>query len=147
AGVAYVSQLVEPTGVKMVGAADKFLGTLTPEKKAKATFAFDDKERSNWHFVPLEKGKKPTRKGLSLEEMTPEQKQAALDLLHSGTSPGGYGQATTIMSLEAILKELEKGSGPTRNPEWYFFSVFGTPSKTGKWGWRVEGHHLSLNFT
>jgi hypothetical protein len=33
-----------------------------------------------------------------------------------------------------------------RNPEWYFFTVFGTPSKTGKWGWRVEGHHLSLNF-
>jgi hypothetical protein len=34
-----------------------------------------------------------------------------------------------------------------RNPDWYFFSVFGTPSKTGQWGWRVEGHHLSLNFT
>ncbi|MBI3822389.1 MAG: DUF3500 domain-containing protein, partial [Planctomycetes bacterium] len=34
-----------------------------------------------------------------------------------------------------------------RNPGWYFFTVFGTPSKTGKWGWRVEGHHLSMNFT
>ncbi len=26
-------------------------------------------------------------------------------------------------------------------------TIFGTPATTGKWGWRVEGHHLSLNFT
>src|SRR5262249_23257861 len=51
-----------------------------------------------------------------------------------------------IMSLESILAELEKGGSMVRNPEWYFFTIFGTPSKTGKWGWRVEGHHLSLNF-
>jgi hypothetical protein len=51
------------------------------------------------------------------------------------------------MSLEAILAELEKGGPMVRNPGWYFFTIFGTPSRTGKWGWRVEGHHLSLNFT
>src|SRR5437867_3823750 len=50
------------------------------------------------------------------------------------------------MSLESILNELEKGGAIVRNPEWYFFTIFGTPTKTGKWGWRVEGHHLSLNF-
>src|SRR5437762_1347551 len=33
-----------------------------------------------------------------------------------------------------------------RNPDWYFFAVFGKPGKTGRWGWRVEGHHLALNF-
>ena len=70
----------------------------------------------------------------------------ALALLQSGTSAAGYKAATTIMSLEAILKELEKESGPVRNPGWYFVSVFGTPATTGKWGWRIEGHHLSLNF-
>jgi hypothetical protein len=148
AGVAYVSQLAEPTGLKMTGAADKFLTTLTPEQKSKATFAFDDKERINWWFVPREsKDKKPTRKGLPLLEMTDEQKKAALEMLRSGTSASGFEKATTIMSLEGILAGLEKGKGPTRSPGWYFFSVFGTPSKTGKWGWRVEGHHLSLNFT
>jgi hypothetical protein len=51
------------------------------------------------------------------------------------------------MSLEAILHDVEKGGTNVRNPDWYFFSVFGTPHKTSKWGWRVEGHHLSLNFT
>jgi hypothetical protein len=147
-GVAYVGQTPEPAGARMTAAAQKFLDTLKDDQKAKAAFAFDDKERTNWHFVPLQdKEANPTRKGLRLEEMTREQHDAALDLLRAGTSPGGYSKATTIMSLESILKELEKGKGPVRNPGWYFFTVFGKPSKAGKWGWRVEGHHLSLNFT
>jgi hypothetical protein len=147
-GVAYMGQTAEPTGVKMAGAAQKFLDSLKEDQKTKATFTFDDKERTNWHFVPLQTAdKKPTRKGLPLEEMTAEQKAAALALLRAGTSSDGYTKATTIMSLEAILKELEKDGAMVRNPEWYFFTVFGSPSKNGKWGWRVEGHHLALNFT
>lgn len=148
-GVAYVSQVAEPAGAKMADAADKFLDSLTPEQKTKATFAFDDKERYNWHFIPLQdnKSRKATRNGLPLEEMTPAQRSAALALVKAGTSGDGYTQATTIMSLESILHELEKNGAMIRNPEWYFFAVFGKPSKTGKWGWRVEGHHLSLNFT
>src|SRR2546428_11032441 len=56
-------------------------------------------------------------------------------------------KATTIMSLEAVLKELEQGKGPARDAELYYVSVFGEPSDSATWGWRVEGHHLSLNFT
>ncbi len=53
------------------------------------------------------------------------------------------------MSLEAVLAELEKTrvNGPARDPELYFFSLFGKPSSDQPWGWRMEGHHLSLNFT
>jgi hypothetical protein len=81
--------------------------------------------------------------------MTDAQKDAARALLAAGTSDRGLAQATAIISLESILRELEasRAEAPVRNPEWYFFAVFGSPSKTGKWGWRVEGHHLSLNFT
>jgi hypothetical protein len=148
-GVAYVSQQgPETPGQKMTRAGRQMLESLTKEQKAKALFAFDSKERTNWWFVPLEKPRgTPTRKGLPIKEMTPEQKKIALELVAAGTSPNGFKQATTIMSLEAILRDLEKGKGPTRDPEWYFFTIFGSPSKTGKWGWRVEGHHLSLNFT
>ncbi len=147
AGVAYVRQANEPAGSKMANAAEKLLASLTAEQKAKAVFDFDDKERFNWDFVPLQDSKKrSTRKGLPLENMTAEQKGAAQALLAAGTSSDGYAKATTIMSLEAILYDLEKGGNMVRNPEWYFFTLFGTPSKTGKWGWRVEGHHLSLNF-
>jgi hypothetical protein len=147
AGVAYVRQAQESAGSKMVEAAEKFAGLLSPEQKQKAMFAFDAKERTNWHFVPLQDASgNPTRKGLRLQQMTDEQKEAARSLLRAGTSAGGFTTATTIMSLESILHELEKGGPNVRNPEWYFFTLFGTPSRTGKWGWRVEGHHLSLNF-
>jgi hypothetical protein len=147
AGVAYVRQANEPAGSKMVNAADKLVASLTTEQKAKAVFDFDNKERFNWHFVPLQDSqRKPTRKGLPLQEMTAEQTEAAKALLAAGTSSDGYTKATTIMSLESILRELEKGGRLVRSPEWYFFTIFGTPSKTSKWGWRVEGHHLSLNF-
>src|SRR5262249_47190048 len=103
----------------------------------------------NWNFVPLEdtKTKTPTRKGLRMEEMTEAQKKTTLELLRAGTSSTGFEKATTIMSLESILADLEKGRNFTRSPGWYFVSLFGTPSKTGRWGWRIEGHHLSINFT
>jgi Protein of unknown function (DUF3500) len=147
AGVAYVSQDTESAESKMTATAEKFLDSLTKEQKAKAAFAFDDKERTNWNFVPLQDKGKPTRKGLTIEEMNAEQKEMALALVKSGTSTDGYTKATTIMSLESILHELEKNGANVRNPGWYFFTLFGTPGKKGDWGWRVEGHHLSLNYT
>ncbi len=146
-GVAYVGQATESAGAKMAVAADKLVGALGAGQKAKAVFAFDDKERFNWHFTPYQDKGKPKHKGVFVGEMTKEQKEAAMALLRAGTSDGGYQKATTIMSLEAILAELEMGKGPARDPGFYFFTVYGTPSKTGPWGWRVEGHHLSLNFT
>jgi len=148
AGLALVAQQTAASGGQMVEAAQKFLGALGEEQKKQATFAFDDKERTNWNFVPLQDGeRKSTRKGVPLEAMSPAQKKAALDLVRAGTSDAGNIAAVTIMSLEAILAEQEKKGAMVRNPEWYFFTIFGTPAKTGKWGWRVEGHHLSLNFT
>jgi hypothetical protein len=147
-GLAFVAQSNETAGAKMTAAADKFLASLNADQKNKALLEFDDKERFNWHFTPYQdSGKKPKHRGLPVEEMTKEQKDAAMALLKAGTSGSGYERATTIMSLENILLDLEKGSGPLRNQGNYFFVIFGTPSKTGPWGWRVEGHHLSLNFT
>src|SRR5262245_52965886 len=148
AAVARLAQFAGTTGTQMTDAANKFLAGLSAEQKAKASFKFDDAERLKWAFVPLEDRatKQPTRKGLRMEEMSATQRDAALALVRAGTSASGYTAATTIMSLESILKALEQ-SGPVRNPGWYFVSVFGTPANTGKWGWRIEGHHLSLNFT
>jgi Protein of unknown function (DUF3500) len=150
ATIAYVAQEGQGSGSNMVSAAQEFVGSLTADQKKQATFDFDDKERFNWHFIPLQDGKtrKSTRKGLPLEEMNADQKKAALALVKAGTSESGNMAVTTIMSLESILLEQEgPKSAMVRNPGWYFFTVFGTPSKTGKWGWRVEGHHLSMNFT
>jgi hypothetical protein len=148
-GAAQVAQRSAPAGMSMVSAADELVQSLSPEQKTKALLDFDSKERTNWFFTPRQDAsKKATRKGLPLEEMTEGQKKIAKDLVRAGTSASGAKQALTIMSLEAILRELEapRGGAMVRDPQWYFFSIFGTPAKTGKWGWRVEGHHLSLNF-
>ena len=148
AGLAFVAQQAEPSGTSMVMAAQNFLEGLKADQKQQATFPFDSKERTNWNFTPQQDAsKKSTRKGLPLEAMTPDQKKTALALLRAGTSESGNVKATTIMSLEAILRAQEKKGSMVRNPEWYFFTVFGSPAKTGQWAWRVEGHHLSLNFT
>lgn len=126
---------------EMAGAANAFLAGLDAPRKAQAVFEWKDAERFNWQIIPRE------RKGLCWKEMTSAQRHLATSLLATGLSQRGFVKATTIMSLEQILLELEQGKGPKRDPEVYFWSLFGTPSATGTWGWRVEGHHVSLNFT
>src|SRR5262249_9112573 len=109
-GVAYVNQNTEPASAKMANAGQKFLDTLSGKQKKKTLSDCDDKERTNWQFVPVQNNdKKPTRKGLPLGEMDGKQRTAALELLRAGTSPDGYTKATTIISLEEILRDLEKG--------------------------------------
>src|SRR5438132_6346065 len=121
--------------------ASRFLAALDANQRGKASFPFDIDERMNWHFIPRE------RKGLPLREMTGYQKHLASALLASGLSQTGYIKAVTIMSLEEVLRIVENDSGEHRDPEKYYFSVFGTPSDHGTWGYRVEGHHLSQNYT
>ncbi len=137
----WANAYVERTAGMMSSAADRLLDSLDDGQRQKVQFAFDDPERLNWHFIPRE------RRGLPILEMQPEQQALAFGLLQSGLSPSGGLKATTIMSLEAILREMENDNGERRNPEKYYFSIFGKPGNTGEWGWRVEGHHLSVNIT
>jgi uncharacterized protein DUF3500 len=125
----------------MTETANRFLAALDSQQRARATFKFDDDERLNWHFIPKE------RKGLPLREMSPFQKHLASALLSAGLSQTGYIKAVTIMSLEDVLRIIGNDDGERRNPEKYYFSIFGTPSATGPWGYRIEGHHFSQNYT
>lgn len=140
---------------EMANAATKFLAGLSLEQRAQAALPFDGAGRLNWHFIPTEMF---PRKGLPVAAMNPAQRQLAHGLLRAGLSQRGYLTATAIMDLETILGALEAAEGNggipgrpgaefVRHPEGYFFSVFGAPSPRGAWGWRVEGHHVSLNFT
>jgi hypothetical protein len=151
-GIAYTA---EKSAASMADAATKFLSSLTPEQRQKAAYAFDSEERLKWHFIPTEMF---ARNGLTIGEMTEAQRKAAHGLLQSGLSQRGYMTTTAIMELEAVLNVIESaarqaapagrgGNAMARDPVRYFFSVFGTPSARGAWGWRVEGHHVSLNFT
>jgi len=136
----------------MATAADAFLKSLNVEQRQQASFPVTGDEWTHWHFIPTDMF---PRKGLTIKSMTEPQRQLARKLLESGLSQKGYLTATSIMDLENVLGALEaarrtddarRGNAMVRDPERYFFSVFGTPSATGTWGWRVEGHHVSLHF-
>ena len=124
----------------MAQAAGAFLASLDDDARASARFAFDSEERFNWHFVP-----KP-RAGLPLKAMSAPQRGAAMELLRAGLSEKGYTKAETIRQLEVILAEIERDP-VRRDPDLYYVTIFGDPTAKGTWGWRFEGHHLSLNWT
>jgi hypothetical protein len=160
AGIVAVFALATLAGAErsssaMATAATKFLGGLTPEQRRQASFDFTSDERLHWHFIPTETF---PRKGLTIKEMSEAQRKLAHDLIKAGLSQRGYLTASSIMELETVLGALEAAQRATaaqpprnpplvRDPERYFFSVFGTPSSKDTWGWRVEGHHVSLHFT
>ncbi|MCZ6515775.1 MAG: DUF3500 domain-containing protein [Acidobacteria bacterium] len=126
--------------MEMANRAQKFLAALSSEQQNAAVYPFGDEERLNWHFIPRQ------RKGVPLKTMSEEQRELAHMLLASALSPRGHDKVKEIMSLEEVLFHLEN-QDPRRDSEAYFFTIFGPPSLTEEWGWRMEGHHISLNFT
>jgi hypothetical protein len=127
----------------MADSANKFLASLSAEQKAKAAYSFDSDQRIDWYFVPRQ-----TRRGIPLKELNEQQRKLAMEFLKAGVGAYGYQKATTIISLEPILAEME---GPQRtwprDPGLYYVSVYGTPGARDRWAWSFEGHHISLNFT
>jgi hypothetical protein len=129
------------TPTSMLEASRAFLAILNPAQRARTVFPFNSDERFRWLYTPV------SRKGIPLKELNASQQKAALALLHAGLSEKGYTKAETIRKLEDVLREIEKGQGPTRDPDLYFFTFFGEPTADGAWGWRYEGHHCSQNWT
>jgi hypothetical protein len=128
----------------LVAAAETFIASLDAAGKKKAVYPFYTAERYNFHFFPKE-----DRKGISLSELTPAQRQAAMGLLKSCLSESGQQKALGIIHLEAVLKVLEqrKEEDRYRDSGKYYFILFGKPGRQSIWGWRLEGHHLSLTFS
>ena len=132
---------------KIKVACMKFLEGLTPEQRNKSELSFDVNDRFRWHFVPVEMF---PRQGLPLKEMNETQREDAFQLLATSLSAKGYEKAQAIINLETILGRIEQAEGGgrlARDPEQYFFTVFGDPTGNTPWGWRVEGHHVSLHYT
>jgi hypothetical protein len=128
-------------------AANTFLNSLTDELRQQASFALEDEERENWYFTPV------VRKGPTLNDFNEEQRAAAIALLKASVSQQGFQKTQEIMALENVLKVIENNDHmlmegqPWRDPLNYHFCIFGNPSSESFWGWRFEGHHISLNFT
>ena len=134
----------------MLETANRFVQSLDAGQKSKALLDFNSAGRQNWHFVPdssFEKTYGYGRRGVTYKAMSPEQQRLANALLSSGLSPAGFVKTMSIMSLEERLRVKEKDTAGRRDVQKYYVSVFGTPAAMGAWGWRVEGHHVSLHYT
>lgn len=136
---------VSKASAEMAAVAKRWLASLSKAQRAKATFKLDDEERSKWHFVPDFVIKPDGRKGLTIGQMTPQQRIFALTLPSTALSNRGYLEMMSIRALEKVLFDNE--GKDYRDPELYYVSIFGKPDAKGTWGWRFEGHHLSVNVT
>lgn len=129
---------------EMAAAASKWLDSLGADQKAKATFDYMDGERVFWYYPPM------NRHGLSLRDMDENQRKLAYAIMETGLAPRAYQQATRIIDHELILREVENAAGIVsfrRDPELYYWTVFGEPGGEDPWAWRVEGHHVSLHYS
>ena len=124
---------------EMAVAARRFIDAVDPSLQAE--YLFQDAERFNFHFFPI------ARRGVSLEKLSEGQRQLGYSLMSSALSHVGNQKALTIMSLGDYLRETDEVPNVHRDSDQYYFTLFGKPSATGTWGYRVEGFHLSLNVT
>jgi uncharacterized protein DUF3500 len=125
---------------KMRASMERVLAALPEKSRAQAMRPFEDRDRTDWHYTPR------SRNGVSFKEMDKAARDAAHELLRTALSSVGYRKVVNIIELEIVLRELET-FGWMRDPERYHLTVYGAPDRAQRWGWRFEGHHLSLNFT
>jgi Protein of unknown function (DUF3500) len=130
---------------EIAGAVRAWLDSLDPTQLERATFPFESGERMVWDYVPGQ------REGLSLADMSAAQRDAARAVVEASMSVRGAGEVAAVIALEPILGATERESGRggwiRRDPELYWFAVFGDPDGSGPWSWRVGGHHVAIHVT
>lgn len=128
------------TAARMRLAASELIGTLPPAARDEVALPFAAADRAGWHYTPR------SRNGVALKALDGRGRAAVHALLREALSAAGYRKVVNIIELELVLREIET-FGLMRDPERYHLTIYGAPSATAAWGWRFEGHHLSLNFT
>jgi hypothetical protein len=122
-----------------------WLGGLDAGQRERAMYPFESPERFVWDYRPGERG------GLALADMRQDQRSAAMTVLRTALSERGADEVASIIALETVLGELERDRGRDgwmrRDPERYWFAVFGDPEANAPWSWRVGGHHVAIQLT
>jgi hypothetical protein len=124
----------------MSAAARALLEATPAAQRPELLRPFTLEARGDWHYTPR------SRPGIAFKAMEDAQRQAAQQLLAAALSQPGLVKVQAIIALEIALRELET-FGLSRDPENYALALFGMPDAASPWGWRIEGHHLSLHFT
>jgi hypothetical protein len=129
---------------EIVAAAQAFLSALPAEQRALATRPLADAERTSWGFVPGRYA------GIELGALDAAAHARAQELLRALLSASGYAKTTSIVALEAHLREIEAVGGRDvshRDPKRYALLVCGEPSARGAFSLRFQGHHVSLHWS
>jgi len=126
----------------MRAAADAFLATLTTPQKLRTQFGIGDSEWRRWFNVD---NGIYTRQGISLKEMSAEQRTAAFGLMRASLSARGFELTEAIRKTDQTLRELNDNAA-WFDEELYYFTLMGSPSATQPWGWQIDGHHLVINY-
>jgi len=143
ASTAWAQEKSPPTAAaaqRMRDAASLLMAVVPKATLLKILRPFDDRDRTDWHYTPR------TRNGAALKELNGAGREAVHALLKQALSAQGYAKVVNIIELEIVLREIET-FGLMRDPERYHLTIYGAPHAKDPWGWRFEGHHLSLNFT
>jgi len=129
-------------------AANAFIATLDDGERKQALFPFDDQQqRVRWSNLPVTIVQ---RGGVSLKDMTPVQRAAAMTMLASALSPEGMRKVQEIIEGDEVNQLTAPGGrqgGAMFGRDLYYFSILGTPSAKDPWMLQFGGHHLALNIT
>jgi hypothetical protein len=150
------AQSTYSTQIRKASAA--FIDALTPLQKRSALLSFGDTARVQWNNLPV--GLR-ARSGISIGDMTEPQRKLLHRMLSVSLSSQGYLKATGVMHLDNLLnmfvdtayyrKEINDDLRKVLiDLKWthrnYYLAFFGTASDKN-WGFKIEGHHLSVNYT
>lgn len=139
-------------------AADQFIASLSPLQQRGALLSYEDSARQTWNNLPV--GLRP-RAGISIGSMNDDQRKILHRILSACLSSQGYLKATSIMHLDNLLNSLYDSLyyrqsidsnvyKMVKDLKWshrnFYLAFFGKPGDT-RWSLKVEGHHLSINFT
>ena len=165
------SAVAQTATAKIVSDANAFLSTLDDKQRQSVLFALDDaQQRTRWSNLPISI---VPRAGLSMGELNPAQRSAAMALVSAALSKRGFEKVQQIMDGDEMLKTQEgngpQGRGPGGPPpggrkgggppggngrgglmfgkDLYYVSILGTPSEKNPWILQFGGHHLALNIT
>jgi hypothetical protein len=120
-------------------AAQRLIEATAPAQRGDLLLPFTEEARSDWHYTPRR------RDGVAWKAMSVAQREATTALLRTALNESGLDKVRAVMALEITLRQLE-AFGFSRDPENYALAIYGEPG-VGGWGWRIEGHHLSLHFS
>jgi len=133
---------------RIVASAQALLATLDEAGRTKVQFPFDSSQKARWSNLPTGIYK---REGLRLGDLAPAQRAAAMALLSTAFSQGGYRKVAEIMQGDEVLRGAPGGPPPGGavrfGEDEYYLAFLGVPSVSARWMLQFGGHHLAINLT